>query len=47
MILVSKEDNYLREDGEVYCCLNVVKHILEIEVEHGFAIYSFFKKCLR
>ena len=47
MILVTKEDNYLREDGEVYCCLNVVKHILEIEVEHGFAFYSFFKKCLR
>ena len=43
MILVTKEDNYLREVKEVYC-FNVVKYyILEIEVEHGFLFFSFQK----
>ena len=42
MILVTKEDNYLREVKEVYC-FNVVKHILEIEVEHGFLLFNFQK----
>lgn len=42
MILVTKEDNYLREVKEVNC-FNVVKHILEIEVEHGFLLFNLKK----
>ena len=41
MILVTKEDNYLREVKEVYC-FNVVKHILEIEVGLKLHFIIFF-----